>query len=79
VRGIDTDGSGDFNEFDDVKTAFAAFVFGDERLRAPQFSGEVNLGEAGRIPGLDKKEAEAFVVSCENRFRHLTASVWTSR
>jgi hypothetical protein len=75
VTRIDTNGTGDLKEFDDIKTALAAFVFRDERLWAAQFSGKVNLGEAGRIPGLDKKEAEAFVVSCENRFRHKTASV----
>jgi len=70
VERIDANSSGDIKKFDDIKASLATFVFGDKRLWAAQLSGEANLSKASRNPGLDEKETEPFVGSCENRFRH---------
>ncbi len=81
---VEFQGLSDLKELNDIESAFAAFVFGHERLWPTQLRGEFSLTDTGRPARLDQKEAKAFVSFREDGFRHTRsrsahARAWTRK
>jgi len=70
---VEFQGLGNLKELDNIESAFAAFVFGHERLWPTQLRGEFSLTDTGRPARLDQEEAKAFVSFREDGFRHTRA------
>src|SRR5258708_15998308 len=56
-------GPTNLDEFDDVDTPFATFVFGDKRLRPTNAFGEFTLGQAGSFSRPDPHIAKRGLLS----------------
>lgn len=59
LQRINAQGLGDRDKFHDVDPPFAAFVFGDERLRTAELLGQCMLADARLLSHCDKKFDQA--------------------
>src|SRR5258705_10929960 len=66
--GVCFDGVTNLDKFHDVDTPFAAFVFGDERLRPTKAFGEFMLGKASGFARPDHQLAEGSLSCGMDRF-----------
>jgi hypothetical protein len=66
--GVCFDGLTNLDKFHDVDTPFAAFIFGDKRLRFMKSLGELVLCQAGGFALLDHQFAERGLPGGMDRF-----------
>jgi hypothetical protein len=66
--GVCFNGLTNLDEFDDVDTPFAAFVFGDKRLRSMKALGELVLCQAGSLARRDHQIAKGSLSYGMDRF-----------
>ncbi len=70
---IDAEHLRDFDQLDDIEPPLTAFVFGNERLRPAELVGDLLLGEAGVLAGLDQPVEWYLIALGVNRFLHCRA------
>ena len=67
--GLQSPGNGD--KFHDVDAPFATLIFGNERLRSPEFPGQNLPANTGAFPHCDKKVDQPLMLVRSKCFWHL--------
>jgi hypothetical protein len=62
LKRVRPQGAGNCDKFHNVKSAFAAFIFGDKRLRLFQAKGEGVLGQPGGLARANHERAKGGMV-----------------
>lgn len=61
----------DFDEFDNIQPPLAAFIFGDEGLRAVEPCGNISLRELPGFPEFGQQFLQALLPWRTERFGHI--------
>ncbi len=70
ARGVSPQGAGHLKELNHIEPTFAPLHFRDERLRAPELPGQLDLRETLGSAGVGEQAPEASVLAGERRPGH---------